>query len=300
MGLVETRLVGFRRRLEHLVGVVEHESDVAKPPDTRLRAHGRDADLDAREAERALLGLARAVVEVDLLVGTAGDALTPAATCVLIDEDDAVLLALVDRPARAARRAAGVEAVFADPRDVEHVRLLELHLHVVLHPVEDDVTLEEFGVAAEVVVPVGRPLDVHRLAGDERVRPRDGGVLLKRRLDEGVVVVGPRLVVVLEARQHRVGEDLEQLLEPATRAQLEPAALREHPAALPAFLVLVRAGVAEAGAGLDVVPPDVLSAGTVGPRLLARDRAGVAADALVEVHHHRHLCHHAHGRTSVG
>ena len=54
------------------------------------------------------------------------------------------------------------------------------------------------------------------------------------------------------------------------------------------------AGVAEARAGLDVVEPDVLDAGAVGPRLLARDRAGVAPDALVEVHHHRHLSHDTH------
>ena len=39
----------------------------------------------------------------------------------------------------------------------------------------------------------------------------------------------------------------------------------------------------------------VVGAGPVGPGLLAGDRTGVAADALVEVHHHADLGHHAGG-----
>jgi acyl-CoA synthetase (AMP-forming)/AMP-acid ligase II len=38
----------------------------------------------------------------------------------------------------------------------------------------------------------------------------------------------------------------------------------------------------------------VLGARPVGPGLLTRHRAGVAADAFVEVHHHRHLRHDSH------
>ena len=150
------------------------------------------------------------------------------------------------------------------------------------------------GGAAEVVVPVGRPLDLHVLAGDQRLRPGDRGVLLGRRVGQRLVVVGPRLVVVVDRGQLRVGEDRQQLLEPAAGLELEPAALVELPAALPPLLVLVGARVALPGPGLDVVEPDVLDAGAVGPRLLAGHRAGVAADALVEVHHHRHLGHDPH------
>jgi hypothetical protein len=40
--------------------------------------------------------------------------------------------------------------------------------------------------------------------------------------------------------------------------ELEPAALGAHPAALPLLLVLVGAGVALPGTGLDVVEPHVL------------------------------------------
>src|SRR5262245_43411301 len=72
------------------------------------------------------------------------------------------------------------------------------------------------------------------------------------------------------------------------------AAPVEGPAALEPVLVLVAARVAGAGFGFDVVEPDVLAAGPVGPGLFAGDRAGVAADALVQVHHHRHLGHDPH------
>src|SRR5699024_11469162 len=69
-----------------------------------------------------------------------------------------------------------------------------------------------------------------------------------------------------------------------------PYALRLH-------MVLEASGVPLAGAGLHVVEPHVRGAVPVGPCLLAGHRAGVAADALVEVHHHRHLGHDSHDGT---
>src|SRR5690606_7656812 len=105
---------------------------------------------------------------------------------------------------------------------------------------------------------------------------------------------GPRLVVVVDGGHLGVGEDGGELLRPPAGLELELPAPVQGPAALPDLLVLVGARVAQAGPGLDVVEPHVLGAGAVGPRLLARHRAGVAADALVEVHHHRHLRHDSH------
>ena len=187
-----------------------------------------------------------------------------------------------------------VEAVLTDPGQVEHEGLLELELHLVGDLLEHRVAMSRGRGAAEVVVPVGRPLDLHVLARDQRLRARDRGVLLSRRVGEGRVVVGPRLVVLTDRRELRVREDRQQLPEPATRLEREPAPLVQLPAALPLLLVLVGAGIAQPGPGLDVVEPDVLGAGPVGPRLLAGDRAGVAPDALVEVHDHRHLRHDPH------
>src|SRR5699024_1158873 len=106
--------------------------------------------------------------------------------------------------------------------------------------------------------------------------------------------VRPRLVVVVDRRHGGAGEDLEQLLHAPTGLEPQLAVLAELPAALPPLLVLVRPGIPLPGSGLDVVPPHVLGAGPVGPRLLAGHRTGVAADALVQVHHHGHLGHDAH------
>src|SRR5690606_12775178 len=110
-------------------------------------------------------------------------------------------------------------------------------------------------------------------ARQQRLGPRDGGVLLERGVGEVLVVVGPGLVVVADVGQLRVREDRQQLADPAAAPERQAPPLVERPAALPALLVLVLAGVALAGPGLDVVEPHVLDAAAVRPRLLARDRA---------------------------
>ena len=133
------------------------------------------------------------------------------------------------------------------------------------------------------VTSVGRPSMRER--GGAR-----GQVVAERGGGEVLVVVRPGLVVVVQRGQFGVGEQPGEAAGPAAGARHEPAVL-ELPAALPLVLVLVAAGVALARAGLDVVEPDVLGAGAVGPGLFAGDRAGVAADALVEVHDHGDLCH---------
>src|SRR6185295_8916826 len=91
-----------------------------------------------------------------------------------------------------------------------------------------------------------------------------------------------------------VGEDRQQLLDLAAGLEAQPPLAVELPAPLPAGLVGPLARVALAGVCLDVVEPDILGPRSVGPDLLAGHRAGVAADALVEVHDHRHLGHDAH------
>src|SRR5699024_2725294 len=298
LGAVELLLVLGRGRLGDPVGVVQHQPDVAQAAHAGLRAHRGLALLDARVAEGALLGLAGAVVEVDLLVRAAGDAHAPAAAGVLVHQDDAVLLALVDRAGRARGHAGGVQAVLADARQVEHEGLIELELDLLLDALEHRVLVLVQVGAAEVVVPVPGPLDLRALTGDQRLRGRGGdGVLLRGGGEQVVVLVGPRLVVVLDAGQLRVGEQLQELRDAPAGLELQPAVAAQLPASLPLLLVLVAARVALAGPRLDVVEPDVFGPGTVGPRLFAGHRAGVAADALVEVHHHRHLGHDSHGGT---
>jgi hypothetical protein len=119
-------LVAYGRGLLDPVGVVEDDPEVADLADAGLRADGGLAGFDPRIAEVALLGLPGDPVEVDLLVGAAGDAEAPAAARVLVDEHDAVLLALVHRARGAGGDAGRVDAVLADAGEVEHERLLVL------------------------------------------------------------------------------------------------------------------------------------------------------------------------------
>lgn len=249
-------------------------------------------------AECALLGLAGLVVVVDLLVRAPGHALAPPAAPVLVHEHDPVLGPFVDGAGRARGHAGRVEAVLAQPRQVEHERLFELELDPVVRLVPQllhhGVQVTHLGGATEIVVPVGGPLDLGVLTRDEGLGPGHGEVVTRGGVDQVLVVVGPRLVVVREFRLHRGREQLREFLEPATGLELEVAAPVQFPAALPPLLVLVAARVALTGAGLHVVEPHVLGARPVGPRLLARDRTGVTTDALVQGHHHGNLGHHTH------
>jgi hypothetical protein len=181
--------------------------------------------------------------------------------------------------------------VLADPRQVEHERLFIAGLDLILDPLGQGVGVDALRRSGEVVVPVRAPLDrVHRLARQLRTGAGDRVVLGERRGDQLLVVVGPRLVVVVDHRHVRVREDAQELLDPAAGLEAQATLAIELPPSVPLFLVLPALRIAESRLGLDVVEPHVLGAGPIGPDLLAGDRAGVAADALVEVHHHSDLC----------
>src|SRR4029078_3703543 len=165
--LVEILLVLGRGDLLDAVGIIEDHAEIADGPDAGFGADGRQASLDPRIAEDALLGLPAFPVVIDLLVRAAADAHPPTAALVLVDEDDAVLLALVDRTRRAGGDARRVEAVLAQPRKIEHEGLLKLAVGLLLDVSEVRVlgTLLEF--AAENLLPVRPPFDLlHALAGD--------------------------------------------------------------------------------------------------------------------------------------
>src|SRR5207342_410356 len=92
---------------------------------------------------------------------------------VLIDEDDAIFLALVDRAGRTSRNAGRIEAMLAQPRQIHHEGVFELPVDVLLHAFEVYVlrALGEF--SAENFLPVRTPLDLlHALAADQRARTR--------------------------------------------------------------------------------------------------------------------------------
>src|SRR5262249_37918485 len=273
-----------------LVGIIKQDAKIADAPNAGFRAHRRQPRLDARVAERALFRLPGRPIVVDLLVRTARYAHAPAAALVLVDEDDAVLLALLDRAGGAGGDAARIEAVLADARQIHHEGVFELPVDVLLHRLEI-VVLGALGeLAAEDFLPVRPPFDlVHRAAADERDRARDGrGRQLMRGVQE-FVIEGERLVVIVDVGQMRIGEDLGEDRKPPALLRPDLAVLAALPAAMPALLILPVLGIADARLGLDIVEPCVFHAQTRGPDVLASDRAGVATDALVEIHHHRDL-----------
>jgi hypothetical protein len=96
------------------------------------------------------------------------------------------------------------------------------------------------------------------------------------------VIEGERLVVVVDLRHVRVGEDVQQAVQLGAGFQLQLAVL-QFPAAAPDLLVFPLLRIADAGLGFDVVEPGVFHALAVGPHVLAGHRTGVATDALVQV-----------------
>src|SRR5690606_1823661 len=310
LGIVGIEEDGQLRRVEILlvldaggfgnpVGIVENDAEIADAPDTGFRAHGWLAGLDAREAEDALLRLSARPVVIDLLVGAAGDAHAPAATALLIDQDNAVFSPLVDRARRTGSEARRVEAMLAQARQVHEERVFELPVDFLFDALEI-VVLAAFGeLAAEVVFPVAAPLDLlHDLAGHQRARLGGRLRLQLWRLGQPVVFEREGLVEVVNLWKVGVGKELGQHAPLGADARLKPSILLANPAAFPALLVLPVFGIADAWLGLDVVEPDVFNPFPVGPDVLAGDRAGVTPDAFVEVEHHGNLGADLHERAT--
>src|SRR5690606_34497303 len=199
-------------------------------------------------------------------------------------------VALVDRTARAGRYAAGVQAVLAQARQVEHAGVLDLAVDVCLDLVEVDVLAPLGELGAEDFFPVRTPFDLlHALPGNARARSRGGLVFAGLGGVQVLVVEGEGFVVVVDFRQVGVGEDVRQYPPFAADTRVDAAVGIAHPAAAPLLLVRPFLWVADARLGLHVVVPGVFDPFTAGPDVLAGDRAGVAADALVQIHHHADL-----------
>jgi len=181
--------------------------------------------------------------------------------------------------------------VVADARQVEERQALDGH-HLGALLGRERVQVGVVGGvdlrATEVVVPVGAGGHVERLAGEQRDGPRTRLVVPLRRAEELPILIGPGLVVVVDARLGRVVEDVRDDLGLAGGAQGE-LLIGLLPPSPVALLVLPAGGVAGTGLGLDVVPPHVLGSLALGPQVLAGHAARVAPDALVEVDHHRDL-----------
>src|SRR5699024_1878623 len=155
------------------------------------------------------------------------------------DQDNAVLRTLIDGTRGTRRRTGRIQAVFADPWQIEHKRLLELELDLVRALSEDRIILEQLRGAAAIIVPDCAPTHLGVLTADQRRRPRDRSVLLQWSIGEILVVVGPRLIVVVDRRHLRAGKDRCQDAQSAALFQLQSSSPVQPPAALPALLILI-------------------------------------------------------------
>ena len=108
-----------------------------------------------------------------------------------------------------------------------------------------------------------------------------------------------RLVVVVDLRQVRVGEDLGQHSPFGTDLRLHLTVGLSDPAAIPLLLIFPFLGITDTGLGLDIVEPGVFNAFAIGPDVFASYRAGVTPDAFVEVEHHADLRADLHSAAST-
>src|SRR3989344_1121134 len=107
------------------------------------------------------------------------------------------------------------------------------------------------------------------------------------------IVVSKRLVIVVYFRHIRVGKNVEELGGTATGFKLQLAIL-ELPATVPYILILPLFGITHARLRFHVVKPGVFHAFSVSPHVLAGNRAGVTADAFVQVKDKGELCAYFH------
>jgi hypothetical protein len=107
------------------------------------------------------------------------------------------------------------------------------------------------------------------------------------------------LVIIIDFRHVGIGEDIGQHPPFAADPRLDFTAGLAPPSPIPAILIFPVLGVADAGLGLDIVEPRVLDAFTAGPNVLASDRTGVAADALVEIQYFANLGANFHSAASL-
>src|SRR5699024_9432275 len=81
------------------------------------------------------------------------------------------------------------------------------------------------------------------LTGDGGMGPRRREVVTQGRVGQGVVVVGPGLVVVLQGRHDGVREDRREPFEATTGTRHQAPIGSANPTTLPFLLILVGAGI---------------------------------------------------------
>ena len=182
--------------------------------------------------------------------------------------------------------------MIANPRQIkEHQSLDAAKLHPLLlgQAFQIRIVFRINRRPAQIVVPVWAGLHIDHLAGDFRNWHRRRLIGTFRGVEQVLIVVRPRLVIVVHTGHVRVVKNVGHNLRLARRFDFELAVAVGFPTALVLFLILPLGRIPRARFGFDVVPPHVPCAFAVGPHVLASDATRVTADALVQVENHGNL-----------
>jgi hypothetical protein len=110
-------------------------------------------------------------------------------------------------------------------------------------------------------------------------------VITFRGIEEILILIGPRLIILIESGKSRVMEDIGEPTCLTMEFQTQLAILFFE-SALVLVLILPGGGVACAWLRLYIVPPHVFGTLPVSPDILASNATSVATNALVQVENH--------------
>ena len=180
--------------------------------------------------------------------------------------------------------------MLAQARQIHHEGVFKLAVHLLLNLVEVTVAGALFKLAAEQLFPVGPPDDfIHPLTIDKRARTGGGQMFPLRRVVQVLIIKGKRLIIIVDLRYHRIGEDFGDDAHFAAQTRAYFAINVAHPAAFPHLLVFPVFWITDAWFGFDVVKPGVFHSFTSGPDVFTGDGTGVAADAFIKIENHADL-----------
>jgi hypothetical protein len=210
----------------------------------------------------------------------------------LINENDTVLFPFISGTGRTCAHATGVEAVIAytGKIEIEAVPELERRLHFLsAHVAKIDIVLPGNMSATGVIFPVHAPVDGDVLFfRDHGFWPCDRwlfGCLGRMQVIEGEGINVPVSVVIRHLRCVGIEKEIGEHVAPTAIAKFQFIA-DPFPSSLPQILVFPLLRVTDARLGLHIVPPHVFGAFPIRPYVLAGNRAGVAADTLLEIEGH--------------
>ena len=252
VGWVDVCCPGGRCRPLDSVGIVEKDAHISDTPDTGVGTECRKAGFNPWVAEDAFFRPPGFPVEIDFFIWTAGNAVPPDATTLLIYQYDTVFVSFVKGAGRARRHTGRIETVFAQSRQVEHKDIAKLQIKRHIQTLKVDVTPACLAQTGQIIFPIRSPLEFDVITG--QLRARSNGRLMPAfgAADKLVVIVTPELIVIVDGRQVRIMKNVEPLVQFAARLEFKLSVFK-MPATVVDILVLPFLGVSNPRFALIVI-----------------------------------------------